>query len=153
MYKQVPRLGKRVRKRAFDLKHTQAQLKAPASPAPVSALGTLGFQAPCQERAGTLHGTLAEVPARSSGGGVRKEGWAAVQAVDCWRSTQVLSSTSIPLERPSGAGGGAGKGVGKLVGAGQGRWDTRAPQEEGARVPAAGPALRESQRSSCDFTY
>lgn len=75
-----------------------------------------------------------------------------MQAADCWRSVQVLCSTSpllkrpgIPLERPSGAGGGAGRGVGKLVGAGCGRWDTRARQEEGARVPAASPALGESQ--------
>lgn len=102
--------------------------------------------------AGTLHGTLAEVPARSGGGGVRKEGWAAVQAADCWRSAQVLCSTSpllkrtrIPRERPSGAGGRAGRGVGKLAGAGCRRWDTRARQEEGARVPAAGPELGESQ--------
>lgn len=51
----------------------------------------------------------------------------------------------IPLERPSGAGGRAGRGVGKLAGAGRGRWGTRARQEEGARVPAAGPALGESQ--------
>lgn len=78
--------------------------------------------------------------------------WAAVRAADCWRSAQVLCSTSpllkrpgIPLERPSGAGSRAGRGVGKLAGAGSGRWDTRARQEEGARVPAAGPALGESQ--------
>lgn len=55
---------------------------------------TLGFQAPCQERASTLRGTLAEVPARSGGGWVRREGWAAVDAADCRRCAQVQCSTS-----------------------------------------------------------
>lgn len=65
----------------------------------------------------------------------------------------LLTRPGIPLERPSGAGGGAGSGVGKLAGAGRGRRGTRARQEEGARVPAAGRALREVSASSCDFTY
>lgn len=81
-------------------------------------------------------------------------------AADCWRvrtssvlNFPLLTRPEIPLERPSGVGGGAGSGVGKLAGAGRGRRGTRARQEEGARVPAAGRALREVSVSSCDFTY
>lgn len=65
----------------------------------------------------------------------------------------LLTRPGIPLERPSGAGGGAGSGVGKLAGAGLGWRGTRARQEEGARVPAAGRALLEVSTGSCDFTY
>lgn len=74
--------------------HTYVQLN-PLRPRLSQCTGhTLGLQAPCQERASTLRGTLAAVPAPSGGGGVRREGWAAVDAADCWRCAQVQRSTS-----------------------------------------------------------
>ncbi|KAH0517261.1 Zinc finger protein ZIC 5 [Microtus ochrogaster] len=75
-------------------------------------------EAPCQEHAGTLHGTLAEVPERSDGGGVRKEGWAAVLAE---RTSSVLNFAALKETRdPSG----------EALGSWRQGWERRGAQEE-----------------------
>lgn len=142
--------------------HTQTQTRTLNLPAPAlaSALGTrLGSRhlaksarAPCVAHwLKFLHGVAGWGEEGGVGGGGRR------RLLEVRTSSvlnfPLLTRPGIPLERPSGAGSGAGSGVGKLAGAGRGRRGTRARQEEGAGVPAAGRALREVSASSCDFTY
>lgn len=97
-----------------------ADLTRTRQPRPRQCTGhTLGFQAPCQERAGTLRGTLAELPARSGGvgeeGGVGSAGRRLLAARSSFGAPLGRGSHRDPAQRPWGrrrAGRGAGKRAG-----------------------------------------